>query len=114
MISLPFHSDANTGLGILIKTYLEDAVQKPVTDKKAAAEEALKHAEETFTGCPDVKAEVLRAFRFWDQVRRDRWAAATNRQTTYELIFLPVDDGHPHSQDRECPARACLPTVQQY
>ncbi|KAI8055625.1 temperature dependent protein affecting M2 dsRNA replication [Syncephalis plumigaleata] len=68
-LNLPFGTDANTGLGILVKVYLEQIKTKPSgTAANKAMEEALKHVEETFTGCQNVKDELGRGFRFWDQL----------------------------------------------
>ncbi|CAI2168817.1 8627_t:CDS:10 [Funneliformis geosporum] len=50
-LSLPFLYDANTGLGIIAKTYLENVI---TLSKDNAISEALKKLDETFTGCINV------------------------------------------------------------
>ncbi|CAD6938696.1 unnamed protein product [Tilletia controversa] len=79
-LSLPFGTDANTALGIVVKCYLEGLLT--MHDGRAISEEEVKGAGreevreekeaivemlgETFENVKDVKGELRRGFRFWD------------------------------------------------
>ncbi|EPQ31463.1 uncharacterized protein PFL1_00798 [Pseudozyma flocculosa PF-1] len=75
-LSLPFQHDTNTGLGIVVKCYLDALLTflgGPVTDAQTD-DEAVKDAKasviemlvETFGNVKDIKYELARGFRFWD------------------------------------------------
>lgn len=72
-LSLPFQSEANTGLGIIVKCYTEGLLTylgKPARD---ASTEELDEAKTTLVGMlqlnfpeiRDVRMELARGFRFW-------------------------------------------------
>ncbi|KAE8210682.1 hypothetical protein CF327_g5472 [Tilletia walkeri] len=76
-LSLPFGTDANTALGIMVKCYLEGLLTmhegKAVGKEEMADEGVVGEKEaivemlgETFENVKDVKAELRRGFRFWD------------------------------------------------
>jgi len=65
--------DANTGMGIIIKTYLENIIilSKENDGKgtmRSFISETLKKLEETFTGCINVKTDLENGLAFWDEV----------------------------------------------
>jgi len=65
--------DVNTGMGIIVKTYLEHVIiLSKENDNKVAIRshitEALKKLDETFTGCVNVKADLENGLVFWDEV----------------------------------------------
>ncbi|SAM84891.1 uncharacterized protein UBRO_05917 [Ustilago bromivora] len=74
-LSLPFQTDVNTGTGIVVKCYLDGLMQYlngAITPDKVddpdvieAKEGVLGALEPTFDNVKDVKAELGRAFRFW-------------------------------------------------
>ncbi|CAG8438708.1 9726_t:CDS:10 [Diversispora eburnea] len=72
-LSLPFLYDVNTGLGIIVMTYLENviAVTKDNENKStnnSLINDALKKIEETFTSCINVKSDLENGFLFWDEI----------------------------------------------
>ncbi|CAG8474579.1 15153_t:CDS:10 [Funneliformis caledonium] len=72
-LSLPFLYDANTGMGIIAKTYLETVIKlSKDNDSKGSTRshvsEALKKLDETFTGCINVKVDLENGLAFWDEV----------------------------------------------
>lgn len=77
-LSLPFQSDANTGLGVVIKCYAEafiafcgaapTAETRDTPDIVSSREEVLVMLEETFGNVRSVRGELQRAFRFWDRL----------------------------------------------
>lgn len=87
-LSLPFHSDSNTGMGILFKAY-GDAVchlaggvevmkrggtkggtAEEIEGVKVAKEQTLGLLDEAFPTVKNVTAELQRGLRFWHLVRR--------------------------------------------
>ena len=80
-LSLPFTADTNTGLGIVIKCFLEGLITfhgKPVEEKEKASEEVVEAKEAvaemldgTFENVRNVKSELGRGFRFWSAVSRN-------------------------------------------
>lgn len=74
-LSLPFSSLTSTGLGIVIKCYLEALLtfnngpvakgQEDDADVVEAREAVLGMLEGTFANIKDIRAEVARGFRFW-------------------------------------------------
>jgi hypothetical protein len=77
-LSLPFQNDANTGMGVVVKCFLEAlltfnggpvrAGEEENEDVKEAVEQVLEMVEATFDNVKDVRNELRRAFRFWDAV----------------------------------------------
>ncbi|KAG9301630.1 hypothetical protein G9A89_016700 [Geosiphon pyriformis] len=71
-LSLPFLQDVNTGLGIIVKTYLEHIITSSVdNDNKVSSAhitDAQNKLEEIFTPCIDVKEDLRNGFLFWDEV----------------------------------------------
>ncbi|SNX85841.1 related to MKT1 - retroviral protease signature protein [Melanopsichium pennsylvanicum] len=77
-LSLPFQTDVNTGMGIVVKCYLDGLLTfrgGPVTveqvddDEVVEAKHGVLHAlDETFANVRDVRAELGRSFRFWSAV----------------------------------------------
>lgn len=77
-LSLPFQNLTSTGLGIVIKCYLEafltfnNGLVAPGTqadeDVVEAREAVLSMLEVTFANVKDIKAEVARGLRFWNAV----------------------------------------------
>lgn len=78
-LSLPFQSDANTGLGVVIKCYVEAFVAfngKPPTEEEATSSDEIKETKETVLGMlvdtfgnvKNVRGELQRGFRFWDNL----------------------------------------------
>lgn len=78
-LSLPFQTDVNTGMGIVVKCYLDGLIayhEGPVTADQAEDASVMEEKkgvlgmlDETFTNVKDVRAELGRAFRFWTAVR---------------------------------------------
>lgn len=74
-LSLPFQTDCNTGMGIVVKCYLDGLMQfhegpilpNQVEDQDVieAKQGVLGALEQTFENVKDVKAELGRSFRFW-------------------------------------------------
>ncbi|CAG8695863.1 30025_t:CDS:10, partial [Gigaspora margarita] len=67
-LSLPFLYDANCGMGIIAKTYLENTVTLSKENDKNIRSDSLKKIEEIFTSCINVKADLENGFMFWDEV----------------------------------------------
>jgi hypothetical protein len=68
-LALPFGIDANTGLGIVIKTYLERVLEISLGKEPATVvADALHYVEGTFTGCSQIKTDLQRGIRFWEQL----------------------------------------------
>ncbi|CAG8485691.1 2066_t:CDS:10 [Ambispora gerdemannii] len=71
-LSLPFVQDVNTGLGIIVKTYLENIVTLSIEKDNKISDfhinETLKKLEEMFTACINVKSDLSDGFSFWDEV----------------------------------------------
>ncbi|SPO28323.1 related to MKT1 - retroviral protease signature protein [Ustilago trichophora] len=77
-LSLPFQTDVNTGMGIVVKCYLDGlltyrggpVLPEQVDDEEVVeAKQGVLHAlEETFANVKDVKMELGRSFRFWQAV----------------------------------------------
>ncbi|KAL9936842.1 hypothetical protein V8E36_004077 [Tilletia maclaganii] len=76
-LSLPFGTDSNTGLGIMVKCYLEglltihdgkavEASEVGSAEVKAEKEAIVDMLAETFENVKDVRAELRRGFRFWE------------------------------------------------
>lgn len=75
-LSLPFQADTNTGMGILVKCYLDALVtlqggalppdQAESPDVVEAKESVIEMLVETFDNIRDVTWELRRGFRFWD------------------------------------------------
>ncbi|KDN46136.1 hypothetical protein K437DRAFT_223820 [Tilletiaria anomala UBC 951] len=74
-LSLPFQTDTNTGLGIVIKCFLEGLITyhgSKVTPEEADSE-SVKEAKETiaemlestFESVKNIKHELGKGFRFW-------------------------------------------------
>lgn len=76
LVSLPFQAEANTGFGILIKTYLDAATfhfNEQITSDNAhkagpAKKEALNFIEQSFSNVKTPLQELDRGFRFWDTI----------------------------------------------
>ena len=78
-LSLPFQTDVNTGMGIVVKCYLDGLLafhEEPITaanvdeeDVIAAKHGVLQAVEDTFGNVKDVRAELARSFRFWSAVK---------------------------------------------
>ncbi|KAN0061277.1 hypothetical protein ACQY0O_006123 [Thecaphora frezii] len=77
-LSLPFQHDTNSGLGIVVKCYLDALLTfhgGPVKEDEVE-EEAVKEAKssvvemlvETFENVKDIRYELARGFRFWDSL----------------------------------------------
>ncbi len=74
-LSLPFQTDVNTGMGIVVKCYLDGLLafhEGPVLpnqidndDVIEAKQSVLGMLDDTFANVKDVKAELGRSFRFW-------------------------------------------------
>ena len=77
-LSLPFIDDNDCGLGIAVKSYLDElaAGSEPITDS-AKAEARAKGAEEWFPHSEDVTGDLAKAFRLWDAVSRSIYDCAT-------------------------------------
>ncbi|CAG8748929.1 11916_t:CDS:2, partial [Racocetra persica] len=70
-LSLPFLYDANCGLGIIVKTYLESTITLSKESKendRNIKSDALKKLEETFTAYINVKDDLENGLMFWDEV----------------------------------------------
>ena len=76
-LSLPFQHDTNTGLGIVVKCYLEALLtfhgavseEEEKSDKvREAKSSVIEMLVETFENVKDVKYELARGFRFWAAV----------------------------------------------
>ncbi|CAG8453923.1 4770_t:CDS:10 [Acaulospora morrowiae] len=72
-LSLPFLNDVNTGLGIIVKTYLENVIAfSKEGDSKSVnsshINDALKKIEDTFTACESAKSDLENGFLFWDEI----------------------------------------------
>lgn len=84
-LSLPFQTDTNTGLGILLKCYIEGFLaysgavptSDDVSGKNGQAKQAeikeykdsiLDILEESFINVRSVRMELQRGFRFWDSI----------------------------------------------
>lgn len=103
-LSLPFLSQASTGLGIVIKCYLEalltfnnGAVQKGNEDDAdvvEAREAVLGMLEGTFSNVRNVRNEVSRGFRFWSAVVQAVLLLEKEKAITSELAaqFREADD----------------------
>ncbi|KAK0551471.1 hypothetical protein OC846_002000 [Tilletia horrida] len=76
-LSLPFGADANTGLGIVVKCYIEGLLtmhdgqavksgEENSEEVKAEKEDIVDMLGQTFENVKDVRAELRRGFRFWD------------------------------------------------
>jgi hypothetical protein len=76
-LSLPFQSDTNTGLGVVIKCYIEaflafhgaapteEEVAREDAEVKESKENVLSMLEGTFSKVRDVRNELQRGFRYW-------------------------------------------------
>ncbi|KAJ9474097.1 Post-transcriptional regulator MKT1 [Pseudozyma hubeiensis] len=77
-LSLPFQTDVNTGMGILVKCYLDGlltyrggpVLEHQVDDAEVveAKQGVLGALDDTFSNVRDIKQELGRSFRFWDAV----------------------------------------------
>ncbi|UZJ52758.1 hypothetical protein CBS101457_002078 [Exobasidium rhododendri] len=77
-LSLPFQNQVSTGLGIVIKCYLEalltfnngvvEAGKEMDEDVVEAREAVIEMLEGTFANVKDIRAELSRGFRFWNSV----------------------------------------------
>ncbi|PWY97699.1 hypothetical protein BCV70DRAFT_202642 [Testicularia cyperi] len=75
-LSLPFQTDVNTGLGVVVKCYLDALYafnEGPVTADDVGREAVVEAKRsvvgmvaDTFVNVKDVRAELARGFRFWD------------------------------------------------
>ncbi|PWN39683.1 PIN domain-like protein [Ceraceosorus guamensis] len=95
-LSLPFQSDANTGMGILVKCYLEALLtfnNGPVLpgkeneeDVKEAVEQVLGIIEGPFENVKDIRNELRRGFRFWDALIKTTQTLKTEDLIAAELV----------------------------
>ncbi|KAG0149211.1 hypothetical protein CROQUDRAFT_39979 [Cronartium quercuum f. sp. fusiforme G11] len=74
-LSLPFQTEANTGMGILFKGYADAMVCSRSESTNNDEDDNLKDdilngAQEGFPMVRDVRAELKRGFRFWDAVMK--------------------------------------------
>ncbi len=77
-LSLPFQTDVNTGMGIVVKCFLDGllafhdgpvaAENQDDADVVEAKQSVLGMLDETFANVKQVSAELARAFRFWAAV----------------------------------------------
>jgi Temperature dependent protein affecting M2 dsRNA replication len=77
-LSLPFQTVTSTGLGIVVKCYLEalltfnngvvEAGKEDDADVVEAREAVLGMLETTFSNIKDVRGEIARGFRFWSAI----------------------------------------------
>lgn len=77
-LSLPFQTDVNTGMGILVKCYLDGlltyrggpVLPDQVDDAEVveAKQGVLGALDDTFANVRDIRQELGRSFRFWDAV----------------------------------------------
>ena len=77
-LSLPFQTDTNTGMGILIKCFLEGLITyhgHSISKEEAQSEEAQEAKKEVaemldslFENVKNVHHELTRGFRFWKAV----------------------------------------------
>lgn len=75
-LSLPFQSDANTGLGVVFKCYIEAFIAfhgRPPTEDEFDSEEVnesktavIEMLDSTFANVRNVKGELQRGFRYWE------------------------------------------------
>lgn len=106
-LSLPFQNDANTGLGIVVKCYLDALLTfhgGPVTEADANSEEVreaqesvLGMLEGTFENVKDVRAELARGFRFWDAVSAISASSLFRCFCAHDLTSLRVQLHPPHT-----------------
>ena len=66
--SLPFIEEVNAGLGIAVKTYLDELANDQDPTSKEAKEEQKRKLPEMFAQAYDINEDVARAFRLWDAV----------------------------------------------
>ena len=72
--SLPFIDDNDCGLGIAVKSYLDDLVSHGDPTSASAKEMAkAKGPGEWFVHSVDVNADIDTAFRLWDAVSLEYW-----------------------------------------
>jgi len=65
-LSLPFIEEVNAGLGIAVKTYLDELANDQDPTSKEAKEEQKRKLPEMFAQAYDINEDVARAFRLWD------------------------------------------------
>lgn len=75
-LSLPFQTDTNTGLGVVVKCYIEAVIafhgaapredEVDSEDVKESKEGVLKMLDETFGNVRSVRGELARGFRCWE------------------------------------------------
>ncbi|KAI8374336.1 temperature dependent protein affecting M2 dsRNA replication [Radiomyces spectabilis] len=58
--NLPFMTDINVALGLVVKHYLEQTLDNGV--------DAMDSTEKTFPSCTEIKADMQKGFQFWDSV----------------------------------------------
>ncbi|PWN53396.1 hypothetical protein IE53DRAFT_324877 [Violaceomyces palustris] len=77
-LSLPFQNDTNTGLGIVVKCYVEALItfhgstvredERDSEEVREAKASVIEMLDELFENVKDVKAELAKGFRFWDSL----------------------------------------------
>lgn len=58
----------NAGLGIAVKTYLDELANEPNPTFQEAKDEQKRKLPEMFVQANDINEDVARAFRLWDAV----------------------------------------------
>jgi hypothetical protein len=95
-LSLPFQSLTSTGLGIVVKCYLEalltfnNGVVEPGKEKDEevveAREAVVEMLEGTFANVKDLRAELARGLRFWNAVVKAVVVLQSESSITPELV----------------------------
>ncbi|PWN93477.1 hypothetical protein FA10DRAFT_273936 [Acaromyces ingoldii] len=102
-LSLPFQSDSSTGLGIVLKCYLEALLTfngGPVSvgheadeDVVEAKEAVVSMIEQTFSNIKDIRGEIARGFRFWKAVVKAVEVLRDEKSVSLDIVdqFLKAD-----------------------
>ena len=70
--SLPFIDDNDCGLGIAVRTYLDDLPQQPEPTSPKVREEVKSKGKEWFQHSNGFSGNLETAFRLWDAVSSQR------------------------------------------